>query len=86
LREAAGPGGCGRYVGDFYDLPGKPLRRRRGRPTVACFGRKNLTMAQLLLIVPSAQARVHDRSNADGDPANPESKPESATKKKKNDN
>lgn len=43
-------------------------------------------MAQLLLMDPSAQARVHDRSNADGDPANPESKPESATKKKKNDN
>lgn len=43
-------------------------------------------MAQLLLLTERAQARVHDRSNADGDPVNPESKPESATKKKKNDN
>lgn len=86
MREAVGLGGRGRSVGDFYDLPGKPLRGRRGRPTVACFGRKNRAMAQLLLILPSAQARVYDRSNADGDPANPESKPESATKKKKNDN
>ena len=43
-------------------------------------------MAQLLLWTSSAQGRVHGRSNADGDPANPESKPESATKKKKNEN
>jgi hypothetical protein len=86
LREAAGPGGRGQSVGDFYDLSGTACRHRRGAPSAACFGRKNRAMAQLLLMDPSAQARVHDRSNADGDPANPESKPESATKKKKNDN
>jgi hypothetical protein len=61
-------------------------RSRRMAPSATCFGRKNRGVAQLLLTIPSAQARVHDRSNADGDPANPESKPESATKKKKNDN
>jgi hypothetical protein len=86
LREAPGPAAAGLPVGDLYDLPAAAARCRRDAPSAACFGRKNRGMAQLLLIVPSAQARVHDRSNADGDPANPESKPESATKKKKNDN